>query len=87
MLILSRHAREARNRRLKAVKIRASASSKDVTISDAELAAAFEQARKRRMTRSEREAQLVSFVWGNAPEGNRGTIETVRKSLNLSFSH
>ena len=87
MFLFSKKARDARRRRLKAIKIRSSASSLDVTISDDEIAAAFAQAKKRKMTRREKEAQLVSFVWGNAPEGNRGTYETVRKNLNMSFLH
>ena len=43
--------------------------------------AAVEAARDRKMSREEQEAQLISFVWGNAPEGNQGTRETVRKNL------
>jgi len=55
-------------------------------VSDAELDQAFEEARTHVMSREEREAQLISFVWGNAPEGNRGTIEQVRTSLKLSIA-
>ena len=87
MLIFSKRAKAARRRQLKAAQIRASSSSQDVAISDEEIAAAFARAKKRKMTRREKEAQLVSFVWGNAPEGNQGTYETVRKNLNMSFPH
>jgi hypothetical protein len=48
---------------------------------DEKVHAAIEIGRKQKMTAREREAQLVSFVWGNAPEGNQGTRETVRKNL------
>ena len=39
--------------------------------------------RTRKMSRIQREAQLVSFVWGNAPEGDKGTFESVRENLDL----
>jgi len=48
---------------------------------DERVNAAIEAGRHRKMSPEEREAQLVSFVWGNAPEGNQGTRETVRKNL------
>ncbi len=48
------------------------------------LTRAIADARQRKMGRTEREAQIVSFVWGNAPEGNQGTIETVRENLKLT---
>lgn len=37
----------------------------------------------REMTPTEIEAQRVSFVYGNAPADDRGTKETVRRSLEL----
>lgn len=38
------------------------------------------------MSSQERQAQLVSFVWGNALESDRGTRETVHLHLNLEPS-
>lgn len=83
MLTLLRNMEETRTRRLKAQRIRASRSSSEIEVSEAELVSAFERAKRRKMTKSEKEAQLVSFVWGNAPEGNQGTFDTVRKNLEL----
>lgn len=58
---------------------------KDVSqdVLDEAVSRAIEAGRNRVMCMEEREAQLVSFVWGNAPEGNQGTRETVRKNLSL----
>lgn len=53
---------------------------------DAAVSRAIEAGRNRVMCLEEREAQLVSFVWGNAPEGNQGTRESVRKNLSLPLS-
>lgn len=53
---------------------------------DEAVSQAIEAGRNRVMSLKEREAQLVSFVWGNAPEGNQGTRESVRKNLNLPLS-
>jgi hypothetical protein len=53
-------------------------------VSKMELYAAIEKSRGKAMTPMQREAQMVSFVWGNAPEGNRGTADDVREHLNLS---
>jgi hypothetical protein len=50
---------------------------------DASVKIAVEKGRHRIMSRAEKEAQLVSFVWGIAPEGNQGTRETVRENLGL----
>lgn len=47
------------------------------------LAREFERVQNREMTPAEIEAQRVSFVYGNAPRDDRGTKETVRKSLEL----
>lgn len=44
---------------------------------------AIEASRNYVMGVREQEAQMISFVWGNAPEGNQGTRETVRKNLGL----
>lgn len=41
----------------------------------------IEKSRARVMTAAERDMQLVSYVWGNAPEGNQGTRETVRENI------
>jgi len=86
MINLLQRAKLAHKTQAKAVLIRNSRSCTDVEITKDELAAAFERARKRKMTRREQENQLVNFVWGNAPEGNQGTIETVRKNLKLDYS-
>ena len=85
MITMFGRARNARRNQAKAAMIRSSKSLTEVTVTEAELAEAFARARKRKMTRRERDAQLVSFVWGNAPEGNQGTLETVRKNLHLSL--
>ena len=52
-------------------------------VSQSEYNRAEQRARTHRMTRPEREAQLVSYVWGNAPEGDTGTLKTVRENLDL----
>lgn len=52
-------------------------------VTEEQLNAAIEKSRHHRMTKEEREAQRVSFVWGNAPEGDDGTFETVRQHLHL----
>jgi hypothetical protein len=43
----------------------------------------IERLKGRVMTQADIEAQRVSFVYGNAPGDDRGTRETVRKSLEL----
>jgi hypothetical protein len=86
MINLLLRTKESRSNRAKAVLIRNSKSCRDIEVTKEELDAAFLRARKRKMTRREQEGQLVSFVWGNAPEGNQGTLETVRKNLNLDYS-
>jgi len=53
-------------------------------VSSEQLKVAIEKARNRQMTPDERQAQMISFVWGNAPEGDQGTFETVRQHLHLS---
>jgi len=86
MIRLLQRSKLAQENQAKAVSIRNSKSCDDFEITKDELDAAFARARKRKMTRREQESQLVSFVWGNAPEGNQGTLETVRKNLNLDYS-
>lgn len=48
-----------------------------------ELAKLLEAARTHKVTPEEREEQLVSFVWGNAPDEAKYTRKSVRLSLNL----
>lgn len=48
-----------------------------------ELSEAIKNAKSIVMTKQQRENQLVGYVWGNAPEGDTGTKETVRRHLNL----
>ncbi len=42
------------------------------------------QARKRRMTAKELEAQQVSFAYGNAPKGSKTTKKSVRAALRFT---
>lgn len=54
-------------------------------VSDDLLNEAFQfDSRRAPMTLEERLEQEVSFVWGNALESDRGTIEAVRKHLKLT---
>ena len=53
-------------------------------ISDQALQEALDQAIKRPMTSEDRQAQLVSFVWGNKLETDRGTMESVCRHLNIN---
>lgn len=49
-----------------------------------ELTKELQRLKGHQMTPEEIEAQRVSFVYGNAPSDDRGTKETVRKSLELT---
>jgi hypothetical protein len=55
-------------------------------VTEEEVLAMVERHRDQRLTPQQRENQLVNFVWGNAPEGDEGTIETVRRHLGLLTS-
>jgi hypothetical protein len=50
---------------------------------DRELAEMLKKVKTYKMSKQEREEQLVSLVWGNAPDGSTSTIEDVRAHLNL----
>jgi len=50
---------------------------------DEKLATELERLRKHVMTPAEIAAQRESFVYGNAPADDRGTRETVRRSLEI----
>lgn len=43
----------------------------------------LESAKQREMTPDEVEAQRVSFAFGNAPDGDKGTVETVRAASTI----
>lgn len=49
-----------------------------------ELYKALEGLKDYKMNREELEAQRVSFVYGNAPDEDQGTKESVRRSLDLA---
>lgn len=54
-------------------------------VTDQMLEKALTKARAHVMTANERQAQLVSFVWGNALETDRGTRESVCRHLNIEI--
>jgi hypothetical protein len=54
-------------------------------VSDTMFERALSKALHHVMSDEERRDQLVSFVWGNALETDRGTKETVRRHLNLNI--
>ena len=43
----------------------------------------LEAARSRQMTVKEEEEQRIDFAYGNAPEGDSGTVETVRAASTI----
>lgn len=49
-----------------------------------ELLAALESVKGYRMTREELDAQRVSFVYGNAPEEENSTRESVERAVDLA---
>lgn len=49
-----------------------------------ELRRALESIRGHKMTAEERDAQRISFVYGNAPAEDQGTKESVRRALDLA---
>lgn len=49
-----------------------------------ELQRALESIKGHRMTADERDAQRISFVYGNAPQEDHGTKESVRRALDLA---
>jgi DNA-binding response OmpR family regulator len=53
------------------------------SVTEAEVLAMVERHRNKPLSPKKREKQLVNFVWGNAPEGDQGTKDTVRKHLRL----
>jgi hypothetical protein len=53
------------------------------SVTEEEVLAMVEKHRNDRLSPKRREKQLVNYVWGNAPEGDKGTKETVRKNLRL----
>jgi hypothetical protein len=48
-----------------------------------ELEKLLDAARRRKMTPDELEAQRVSFAFGNAPDGECGSIESVRAASTI----
>jgi hypothetical protein len=52
-------------------------------VTDEMLEDAFLKAHQTPMSLHDRMEQMVSFVWGNALESDRGTIKSVREHLNL----
>lgn len=80
-------AEKIRKARIKAINAKVDASSAvDVTtivVTPEDLRKALEKARRRKMGREEREAQMVSFVRGNALEGRFDTYETIREIVGL----
>jgi hypothetical protein len=49
-----------------------------------ELKKALESLKDYRMSHEEIEAQRISFVYGNAPEQENGTKESVRRSIDMA---
>lgn len=49
-----------------------------------ELMKALESLKDYRMSHEEIEAQRVSFVYGNAPEEDNGTKESVKRSIEMA---
>jgi len=49
-----------------------------------ELRSLIAKARKRKMTRTQLEAQQVSFAYGNAPKGSKTTKKSVRAALRFT---
>ena len=49
-----------------------------------ELVKALESIKGHTMSTEEREAQRISFVYGNAPDGDQGTKESVRRAIDLA---
>lgn len=49
-----------------------------------ELKRALESIKGHRMTADERDAQRISFVYGNASAEDQGTKESVRRALDLA---
>ncbi len=54
-------------------------------VTDEMLTAAIKRIEGHVMTFEERQVQLVSFVWGNALESDRGTREKVCEHLHVPF--
>ena len=51
-----------------------------------ELRLALEALKGRKMTPQERDAQRISFAYGNAPKEDRGTKEAVRRAANAEVN-
>lgn len=49
-----------------------------------ELKKALEKLKGYRMSKEEIEAQRISFVYGNAPEEDNGTKESVKRSIDMA---
>jgi hypothetical protein len=50
---------------------------------DRKLADLLNAARTRQITPKEEEEQRIDFAFGNAPEGDSGTVETVRAASTI----
>jgi hypothetical protein len=50
---------------------------------DKKLSELVEAARKRKMSPEERETQRINFAYGNAPEGDNSTIDTVKAASEI----
>jgi hypothetical protein len=50
---------------------------------DRKLDELLKAARTRQMTAKEEEEQRIDFAYGNAPEGDSGTVETVRAASTI----